>query len=223
VCRSLGPARHLDDHLLGLEPPLPHPGVELDPDLFASPGCAVSMDMTGGYAPSVRRNAPQATVCIDPCHLVQLPNQTLDEVRCGYWNEVRSLGDQDVAPRFKNARWSLLKSPRSSPKDRPRRSPASKPRRVRCGAPTPSKRPVRGIFEPGPTLQDITLLMGRLLSRLARCRLAPFVKLGKRSASTARILDAIRLRISQGCSEALNSKVRLITRREEFVPAFLMT
>ena len=29
---------------------------------------AVSMDMTGGYAKSVRQHAPQATVCIDAYH-----------------------------------------------------------------------------------------------------------------------------------------------------------
>jgi hypothetical protein len=35
---------------------------------------------------------------------VQLANQALDEVRRAYWNELRSLGDQNAAKRFKDAR-----------------------------------------------------------------------------------------------------------------------
>ncbi len=58
------------------------------------------------------------------------------------------------------------------------------------------------------------MLIDRLLSRLARSRLEPFVRFGK----TLRrhrdgILAAIRLGINQGRTEALNNKVRLITRR----------
>jgi transposase len=88
-------------------------GEELEPQVLARAGKlrAVSMDMTGGYAKSVRTNAPQATICIDPYHVVQLANQALDEVRRSYWNELRSLGDQNAAKRFKDARWSLLKKP----------------------------------------------------------------------------------------------------------------
>ena len=75
---------------------------------------AISMDMGPGYAKSARAHAPQAIVCIDPYHVVQLANKALDEVRREYWNELRSLGDQDAAKRFKDARWSLLKAPRKS-------------------------------------------------------------------------------------------------------------
>jgi len=96
-----------------------HPGrvvgarPRIDATLFppAARPHAVSMDMTGGYAKSVRQRAPQAVVCIDSYHVVQLANQALDEVRRGYWNELRSFGDNDAAKHFKDARWSLLKEP----------------------------------------------------------------------------------------------------------------
>ena len=53
-----------------------------------------------------------------------------------------------------------------------------------------------------------------MLSRLARSRLEPFVRLGKTIRKHRDgILDAIRLGINQGRTEALNNKVRLITRR----------
>ena len=38
--------------------------------------------MTGGYAKSVREHAPQATICIDPYHVVQVRHEALP-VRAG--------------------------------------------------------------------------------------------------------------------------------------------
>ena len=58
-----------------------------------------------GTPKSAREHAPQAIVCIDPYHVVQLANKALDEVRRDYWNELRRSGDQQAAKRFKDARW----------------------------------------------------------------------------------------------------------------------
>jgi transposase len=191
-------------------------GEELEPAIVARASRlrAVSMDMTGGYAKSVRHNAPQATICIDPYHVVQLANQALDEVRRGYWNELRSLGDQNAAKRFKDARWSLLKNPEKLTDTQATTLARLKAAGGEVWRAYTLKEAVRGIFEPGLNIDDVTILIDRLLSRLARCRLAPFVKLG----TTIRkhrdgILAAIHLGINQGRTEALNNKVRLITRR----------
>ena len=40
-----------------------------------------------------------------------MTTRALDEVRRGYWNELRSLDDKQAAKRFKDARWVLLKNP----------------------------------------------------------------------------------------------------------------
>ena len=191
-------------------------GEELEPAIFARASRlrAVSMDMTGGYAKSVRVNASQATVCIDPYHVVQLANQALDEVRRGYWNELRSLGDQDAAKRFKDARWSLLKKPEKLTDTQAATLARLKAAGGEVWRAYSLKEAVRGIFEPGLDIEDVTILIDRLLSRLARCRLAPFVKLGKTIRKHRDgILAAIGLGINQGRTEALNNKVRLITRR----------
>jgi transposase len=193
-----------------------HQGEEIEPALFARASRlrAVSMDMTGGYAKSVRQHAPHATVCIDPYHVVQLANQALDEVRRGYWNELRFLGDQDIANRFKDARWSLLKKPERLTDKQAAILARLKAAGGEVWRAYTLKEAVRGIFEPGLTIDDVTVLIDRLLSRLARCRLAPFVKLGKTIRKHRDgILAAIRLGINQGRTEALNNKVRLITRR----------
>ena len=88
-------------------------GDELQPAIFARASrlTAVSMDMTGGYAKSVRERAPQATIVIDNYHVVQLASKALDEVRREHWNELRATGNPGAAKTFKHSRWSLLKNP----------------------------------------------------------------------------------------------------------------
>ena len=192
------------------------PGLELEPAIFARAGLlrAVSMDMAPGYAKSVREHAPQAIVCIDPYHVVQLANQALDEVRRAYWNELRSLGDQHAAKRFKDSRWCLLKKP-----DKLTDEQATILTRIKAAGGEvwrayTLKEAVRGIFEPGLSIEDVEVLINRLLSRLARSRLEPFIRLGKTIRKYRDgILAAIRLGINQGRTEALNNKARLITRR----------
>jgi transposase len=175
---------------------------------------AISLDMGHGYAKSARRHAPQAVICIDPYHVVQLANKALDEVRRDYWNELRALGDQQAAKRFKDARWSLLKKPEKLSD----KQAATLGRLKAAGGEVwrgyTLKEAARGIFEHGLTVDDVTALIDRLLSRLARSRLEPFVRLGRTIRKHRDgILAAIRLGITQGRTEALNNKVRLITRR----------
>ena len=192
------------------------PGLELDPRLFARASRlrAISMDMTPGYAASTRNHAPQAVRCIDPYHVVQLANQALDEVRRSYWNELRRVGDQHAAKRFKDSRWCLLKRPEKLTDEQATTLARIKTAGGEVWRAYELKEAVRGIFEPGLSLEDVEVLIDRLLSRLARSRLQPFIRLGKTIRKhRAGILAAIRLGINQGRTEALNNKVRLITRR----------
>ena len=76
------------------------------------------------------------------------------------------------------------------------------------------KEALRAIFAPSLTVEDITVLIDRFISKAARSRLEPFVRLGQTIRKHRDgILHAIRLGINQGRTEALNNKVRLITRR----------
>jgi transposase len=174
----------------------------------------ISLDMGPGYAQAAREHAPQATIAIDPFHVVALANRALDDVRRAYWNKLRELDDPDAARRFKDARWSLLKAP-----DRLNDQQSRTLRRLRAAGGEvwrayTLKEALRAIFKPGLTLQDVTILIDRFISKAQRSHLGPFVRL----ATTIRrhrdgILQAIRLGINQGRTEALNNKVRLITRR----------
>jgi transposase len=170
--------------------------------------------MGPGYAAAARWHAPQAVICIDPYHVVQNANKALDEVRRVYWNELRASSDPQAAKRFKDARWSLLKAP-SNLTDKQ----AATLHRIKAAGGEvwrayTLKEAARGIFAPGLTVADTEILTDRLLSRLARSRLQPFVRLGKTIRKhRAGILAAIGLGINQGRTEALNNKVRLIIRR----------
>lgn len=175
---------------------------------------AISLDMGPGYAASARRHAPQAVICVDPYHVVQAANQALDEVRRAYWNELRASGEKQAAKRFKDSRWCLLKRPEKLTDKQ-----ALTLARIRAAGGEvwrayELKEATRGIFAPGLGVEDVEILIDRLLSRLARSRLEPFIRLGKTIRRHQEgILAAIRLGINQGRTEALNNKVRLITRR----------
>jgi hypothetical protein len=70
------------------------------------------------------------------------------------------------------------------------------------------------IFAPDLTLEDVTVLIDRFISKATRSRLQPFVNLARTIRQHRNgILHAVRLGINQGRTEALNNKVRLITRR----------
>ena len=103
-------------------------GSELDPRLVARASRlqAVSMDMTAGYAKSVRQHAPQAEIVIDNFHVVQAATKALDEVRREHWNELRGAGDSAAAKAFKDGRWSLLKNPEDLTYDHARRAQTSR-------------------------------------------------------------------------------------------------
>lgn len=174
----------------------------------------VSMDMGPGYAKATREHAPQAIIAIDPFHVVALANRALDDVRREYWNELRRSGDLTAARRFKDARWSLLKAPPNLSD----RQTVTLRRLRRAGGQVwrayTLKEALRAIFAPDLTVEDVTVLIDRFISKAARSRLQPFVKLAKTIRQHRDgILHAVRLGINQGRTEALNNKVRLITRR----------
>ena len=192
------------------------PGSELEPAIVARASrlTAVSMDMTGGYAASVRQHAPQATIVIDNYHVVQLATKALDEVRREYWNELRHSGDAHAAKAFKADRWALLKNPDDLTDSQADTLAAIRATGGKVARAWTMKEMVRAIFAPGLTVEAVSELLDRLLARLSRCRLAPFIRLGRTIRKHRDgILAARRLKLSNARAEALNNKVKLIVRR----------
>jgi len=76
------------------------------------------------------------------------------------------------------------------------------------------KEMVRAIFAPGLTADTVAELIDRLLSRLSRSRLKPFVRLGRTIRKHHEgILAARRLGITNARAEAMNNTIKLIVRR----------
>ena len=76
------------------------------------------------------------------------------------------------------------------------------------------KEMVRAIFAPGLSEHTVAELIDRLLARLSRSRLKPFIRLGRTIRKHQDgILAARRLKLSNARAEALNNKVKLIVRR----------
>jgi len=190
--------------------------LELEPSLFARASMlrAVSMDMTGGYAASVRQHAPQAAIVIDNYHVVALATKALDEVRREHWNELRRSGESAAALQFKHDRWALLKNPDKLTDRQTATLAAIRATRSKLARAWEIKEMVRAIFAEGLTVPAVEQLLDRLLARLARSRLEPFVRLGRTIRKHRQgILAARRLKLSNARAEALNNKVKLITRR----------
>jgi transposase len=191
-------------------------GTEIDPAICARASRlrAVSMDMTGGYAKSVREHAPHATIVIDNYHVVQLATKALDEVRREHWNELRHAGQAAAAKQFKHDRWALLKNPDELTDQQARTLAAIRAGGGKLARAWAMKEMVRAIFAPGLTVDAVGELLDRLLARLSRCRLQPFIRLGKTIRKHREgILAARRLKLSNARAEAMNNKVKLIVRR----------
>jgi transposase len=173
---------------------------------------AVSIDMSGGYEKAIRENAPHAEVCFDPFHVVRLAQRAVDQVRRDEWN-AHERSHTKTGKWIKGTRWSLLKSPEKQTIGQlallHEVQQANKPL-YRAFL---LKEELRVLYQ----LDDRTLAPEHLdawLTWASRSQLEPFVKL----ARTIRrhrdgILAAIRLGLSNGRLEGLNSRIRLISHR----------
>jgi transposase len=173
---------------------------------------AVSIDMSGDYQRAIRANLPDAQICFDPFHVVRLAARATDAVRREEWNR----HDRSHTPQgrwVKGTRWSLLKAPE-------RQTIGQLATLAEVQAEN------RRLYRAFLLREELTLLyhlpdpalapehLDAWLAWATRCRLQPFVRL----ARTLRqhrdgILAAIRLGLSNGRLEGLNSKIRLISHR----------
>jgi transposase len=173
---------------------------------------AVSIDMSGGYAKAIGDSVPQAEICFDPFHVVRLGQRAVDQVRRDEWNA----HERSHTPKgrwIKGTRWSLLKAP--DKQTIPQLALLGEVAQVNNAMFRAflMKEELRLLYQ----LKDPTLAPAHLDAWLAwasRSRLRPFVKLARTiRRHRAGILAAIRLGLSNGRLEGLNSRIRLISHR----------
>ena len=173
---------------------------------------AVSIDMSGEYQRAIRAAIPDAQICFDPFHVVRLAARATDQVRRDEWNR----HDRSHTPHgrwIKGTRWSLLKAPANQSIYQLATLAEVQRENRRLYRAFLLREELRLLYHlPDPALAPEHL--NAWLAWAARSRLKPFVRL----ARTLRehrdgILAAIRLGLSNGRLEGLNSKIRLISHR----------
>lgn len=176
---------------------------------------AVSMDMSAGYAKSVRQegHAPKAVICIDPFHVVQLATKALDTVRRGVWQDMRKL-DEAAAKRFRGARWALLKNPTDLNDEQAATLRKLRRKGGELWRAYTLKEALRAVFVGDLGEAEVRELLDRFCSRASRSGLKPFVTLAKTVRKHREgILAAVRLGVNNARHEALNRRVRMIVNR----------
>jgi len=203
-------------------------------DLLGPQRCAqithVSADGAEFISTVVAKNCPAAVRCADPFHVVRWATDALDDVRRQAWNDARRLARAtekrgpgrppagspprpatERARGITGARYALWKNPENlTDKQRAKLEWIARtdPRLYRAYQ---LKEGLRLIFQM-PTDQAVEAL-DRWVSCARRCRIPSFVKLQRTIVEhTPSILAAIEHGLSNGRTESVNTKVRLITR-----------
>jgi transposase len=169
-----------------------------------------TIDMFQAYINVLKERAPQAQIVFDRFHVQRLASDAVDEVRR---EQARQAKGTDDAGWIKDTRFALLKNPWNlSFMDRCRLSAVQKHN-------VPLFRAYLLKESLAKTLDYLQLgrakkALGEWLSWAARSRLAPFVKLARTiKQHKDGILAYIPTRLTNGLTEGLNNKSRLITRR----------
>jgi transposase len=173
---------------------------------------AVSIDMSGEYQRAIRAAVPDAEICFDPFHVVRLAARATDQVRRDEWNA----HDRSHTPHgrwVKHTRWSLLKAPENQTIGQLATLWEVQQANRQLYRAFLLREELRLLYHlPDPALAPAHL--DAWLAWASRSRLKPFVRLARTLGEHRDgILAAIRLGLSNGRLEGLNSKIRLISHR----------
>jgi len=173
---------------------------------------AVSIDMSGEYQRAIRDAIRDAEICFDPFHVCRLASRAADQVRRDEWN-AHERSHTPTGRWVKGTRWSLLKAPERQTVNQ-------------LATLYEVQQANRALYRAFLLREELPLLyhlddprlapahLDAWLARASRSRLKPFVRLARTlRAHRDGILAAIRLGLSNGRLEGLNSKIRLISHR----------
>jgi transposase len=172
----------------------------------------VSADMAAWVAGPISERCPQAELCLDPFHIVALATDALDEIRRDVWNEARRAGHTQLARDLKGARFALWKNPEHLTARQHAKLADVQTTNRRLYRAYLLKEQLRQIYRL-PADAAIRLLEA-WLEWARRCRLRPFVRLARTiTQQRTGIVAAIQHGLSNARVEAINTQIRLITRR----------
>jgi transposase len=172
----------------------------------------VSSDGAEWILGPVEQHCPNATICLDPFHVVSWATNALDKVRRAIWNQTRRSGQKAEATELKGSRWVLLRNAQ----DLSANETAKLAVVARLNAPLYRayllKEQLRMVFHVG--YEEAIDSLERWLQWARRCRIGPFVALARTITYYRADIEATLLHgVNNGRVESLNTKVRLIARR----------
>jgi transposase len=173
----------------------------------------VSCDQGRWVRRAIAKHCPEAIVCMDPFHVVQLGTAALDEVRRSVWNAARASGDTDAARWLKGARWALWKAPENlSQRQRTKLEQIERDNHDLYRAYL-LKEHLRAVFHQDSPAAAIGLL-DAWIGWARESGLASFERLAVTiAADRAAIVATLTHGLSNARMEAANTTIRLITRR----------
>lgn len=171
----------------------------------------VSADGADWIADVVGLRCPQAQQCMDPFHVVAWGGRALDEVRRQVMAQARRDGQKALARGLRDCRYALWKNP----EDLTARQQNTLARIIGTNRSLFRayllKEQLRQVFAPGGP--DRVLLLDAWLRWAARSKLAPFVDLARRMRRYRNdIANTLTHKLSNARVEAINTKIRLLTR-----------
>ena len=172
----------------------------------------VTIDMAAGYIKSIKNKAPNAETVFDRFHVQKLASDAVDEVRREQVRRCRET-DPDAAAAIKKSRYALLRNPWDLSRKEWGKLSAIQEHNAPLYRAYLLKESLADVFREAAAEQAESEL-ARWLAWASRSKLAPFVKAARtvRKYKTG-ILAYFRTRLTNGLSEGINNKLRVIARR----------
>lgn len=172
----------------------------------------VTMDMSAAYRKAVRESLPGAQIAYDHFHIAKLANEALNEVRRELVRNAKA-ADPAVAKATKNLRWPTLHRIDSLPEKHFDALTALRPNQP-LGRAYLLKESLLDALSWLIPCDDPIEPVKRWTEWASRCRLIPFVRLGR---TIREHIEGIRAflehRVSNGLAEGINNKIRLLSHR----------
>jgi transposase len=185
-------------------------------DLLGPAGCArielVSADGADWIADLVALRCPHARQCMDPFHVIAWAHDALDQVRRAAIKAVRATGDKAAARVLFRSRYALWKNPENLTETQQAKLDHITACHAEIHQAWQLKEQLRAAFaaggQPGIDLLDTFYEMAHASG------LAPFTRLATKMERFYRdICHTLTTGLSNARSEAINTHIRLITRR----------
>ena len=171
----------------------------------------ISADAAEWIGDCATTNCENATLCLDPFHIVRWASAALDVVRRWIWNTLRRMGLTDRATHLKGCRYALWKNPEDLTDRQATKLAGIASHNQRLYRAYLLKEQLRLVFQHRGA--EAVAMLDAWLNWARRSQIPAFVELYHRiKKHRAGIVASVTHGLSNGLTESVNTKLRLITR-----------